>query len=182
MKNFLIALVAVMVLLPIGGVAQSTNENAVKFSIHTTYIGFDNNWFSSIMLVNITTPKFGHLVYVEEYFTVDSSDNPKPVTSKTYYDNNVKENNISFQILRPLSRSGKFYSMIRAVIMVDGERMYEKWLMTASGAHLTFTIGNGDKDLTTKINNNIIKFEIQDNELVAGLPVIYKFTTPELAV
>lgn len=182
MKNFLIVLVAVIVLLPIGGNAQNTNENVVKFSIHTTYIGFDNNWFSSIMLINITTPKFGRLVYVEEYFTVDSSDNPKPVISKIYYDNNVKENNISFQILRPLSRSGKFYSMIRAVIIVDGERMYEKWIKTASGAHLTFTIGNGDKDLTAKINNNIIKFEIQDNELVAGLPVIYKFTTPELAV
>lgn len=72
MKNILIVLVAVIVLLPIGGMAQSTNENVVKFSTNTTYIGFDNNWFSSKILVNITTPKFGHLVYVEEYFTVDS--------------------------------------------------------------------------------------------------------------
>lgn len=72
MKNILIVLVAVIVLLPIGGMAQSTNENVVKFSTNTAYIGFDNNWFSSKILVNITTPKFGHLVYVEEYFTVDS--------------------------------------------------------------------------------------------------------------
>src|SRR3990167_1224531 len=183
MKSVLIVLVAIMVLLPIGGVAQSTSEkNGTKFSINTTYIGFDNNWFSSKILVNITTPKFGRLVYVEEYFTVDSSDNPKPVISTTYYDSNVGENNISFQILRPLSRSGKFYSMIRAAIIVDGKRIYERWLKTVSGAHLTFTIGNGNKDITANINNNIVKFETRYGNLIADLPVIYKFTTPELAV
>jgi len=160
----------------------STNENVVKFSVSTTYIGFDNNWFASKILVNITTPKFGHLVYVEEYFTVDSNSDPKPVTSKIYYDDNVKENNISFQILRPLSRSGKFYNMIRAAIVIDGKRMYERWLWKASGAHLTFTIGNEDTDLTAKINNNIIKSEIRHGELIAGLPVTYTFTTSELAV
>lgn len=181
MKNVLIVLVAIMVLLPIGGMAQSTNENAVKFSIGVTYIGLDNNLFASKMNVNITTPKFGRLAYVEEYFTVDSDSNPKPVTSKTYYDNNVEENNISFQILRPLSRSGKFYSMIRAAIMVDGKRVYEKWLKTSSGVHLTFIIGNKD-DVATKINNNIAMFEIEDNELIAGLPVTYKLTTPGIPI
>ncbi len=182
MKNILIVLVAVIVLLPIGGMAQITNESVTKFSVNTTYIGFDNNWFSSKILVNITTPKFGRLVYVEEYFTVDSDSNPKPVISNTYYDNNVEENNISFQILRPLSRSGKFYSMIRAAIIVDGKRVYERWLKISSDAHLTFTIGNGNKDLITKINDNIIKFETRYGGLVAGLSMVYKFTTPELAV
>lgn len=181
MKNVLIVLVAIMVLLSIGGMAQSTNENVAKFSISTTYIGFDNNLFSSEILVNITTPKFGRLVYVEEYFTVDSDSNPKPVTSKIYYDNSVEENNISFQILRPLSRSGKFYSMIRAAIIVDGKRVYEKWLKTSSGAHLTFTIGNKD-DIATNINNNIAMFEIEYNKLIAGLPVTYELTTPEIPI
>lgn len=181
MKNILIVLVVVIVLLPIGGMAQSTNENVVKFSINTTYIGFDNNWFASKIDINITTPKFGRMVYIEEYFTVDSNSNPKSVTSKTYYDNNVEENNISFQILRPLSRSGKFYNMIRAAVIVDGKRVYEKWLKTSSGANLTFTIGNKD-DITTKINNNIEKFEIEDNDLIAGLPVTYKLITPEIPI
>ena len=180
MKSILIILVAIMVLLPIGGMAQSTNENTVRFSINTTYIGFDNNWFASKMNVDITTPKFGSLVYVEEYFTVDSDSNPKPASSKIYYDNNVEENNISFQILRPLSRSGKFYNMIRAAIIIDGKRVYEKWLKTSSGAHLTFTIGNKD-DITTKINN-IARFEIGYNELIAGLPVTYDLTTPEIPI
>lgn len=185
MKNVLIVLVAVIVLLPIGGVAQdaqSVNESVTKFSVGATYIGFDYNWFSSKILINITTPKLGRLVYVEEYFTVDSDSNPKPVIFNTYYDDNVEENNISFQILRPLSRSGKFYSMIRAAIIIDDKRMYEKWLKVSSGAHLTFTIGNEDKDIITNINNNIIKSETRYGELVAGLPVVYKFTTPELAV
>lgn len=53
MKNILIVLVAVIVLLPIGGMAHSTNESVTEFSVSTTYIGFDNNWFSSNILVNI---------------------------------------------------------------------------------------------------------------------------------
>lgn len=183
MKNILIVLVAVMVLLPIGGMAQETNRtNVTKFSISTAYVGFDNNWFASKILVNIITIRFGHLKYVEEYFTVDSNDNPKPVTSNTYYDNNISENNISFQILRPLSRSGKFYSMIRGVILIDGKRVYEIWLKTVDGAHLTFTIGNGNKDdMATKINN-IAKFEVEYNDLIADLPATYKLMTHEIPI
>ena len=183
MKNVLIILVAVIVLLPIGGMAQGTNEsNVTKFSISTAYIGFDDNWFASKILVNITTIRFGRLVYVEEYFTVDSNDNPKPVTSGTYYDNNVTENNISFQILRPLYRSGKFYSMIRGVIIIDGKRVYERWLKIVDGAHLTFTIGNGNKnDIAAKINN-IAKFEIEYNDLIADFPVTYKLMVSEIPI
>lgn len=182
MKNILILLVAVMVLLPIGGMAETAGTNGTnvtKFSINATYIGFDNDWFASKILINITTPRLGNLKYIEDYFTVDSYDNPKPVISNTYYNDNVTENNISFQILRPLSRSGKFYNMIRGVIIIDGKRVYESWLRTSSGAHLTFTVGNKDN---AKINNNIAKFEIEYEELIADLPVTYKFLTPELAI
>lgn len=184
MKKVLVVLLVILVLFPINGVAQSENttQNKLKTSINQNYTGFDYYNFGDKYEINITVNRLGNLKYIEDYFTVDSNSNPKHVMSKTYYDSKVSENNISFEILRPVSHSGKTYKMIRGAIILNDKRIYERWLRISSGAHLTYTIGHEEGNSTARVNKNIAKFEIQDRSIRAGLPVVYKFRTPELSI
>lgn len=183
MKKTLILFIVIIILLPVSSMAQKGNDIPIKISINTTYIGFNKAWFVSDYRVNMSINRLGHMTYIEEYFTVDSNSNPKPVMSKTHYDGNITNHNVSFQMMRPMSRSGKAYNMIRGAVVLDGKRIYEKWLKTSSGAHLTYTIGNGDKEgLAIKKSENIAKFEIRDKNLITGLPVTYQFTTSDIAI
>ncbi|SNQ61459.1 PGF-pre-PGF domain-containing protein [Candidatus Methanoperedens nitratireducens] len=120
------------------------------------------------------------MVYIEEYYTVDGSGNPKYVLSNKYYDNNITYNDISFRILRPFSRSGEFYSLVKGVVIFDDKRVNERWIRTENGTHLTYN--EEDEDIAKKINENIDKFEIEDKSLIANLSATYKFTTPDIAI
>ena len=113
MKKILIAFIAIIVLLSIDSTAKGENDGIqipTKVSIHNDYLGDNNTWGFSDILINININKLGHLIYIEEYYTVDGSGNPKYVLSSRYYDSNITYNDISFQIPRPFSQSGKFYN------------------------------------------------------------------------
>lgn len=176
--------VVIVILLSIDSIAQSENGGVqipTKVSIHTEYLGDNKSaWGFSDMLVNITINRLGHLIYIEEYYTEDSSEDPKFVTSRSYYNDNITDNDISLQIMRPFSRSGTYYSLVRGVVIFDNKRVYEKWIRSVNGAHLTYS--DSEEDMVTKINENIDKFETRGNTLVANLPVIYKFTTRDLVI
>ncbi len=181
MKKILVAFIAIIILLSIDSTAQNDGiQMPTMVSIHTDYLGNNNTWGFSDILINITVNKLGHLVYVEEYYTVDGSGNPKYVLSNRYYDNNITYNNISFQILRPFSHSGEIYNSIRGVVIFDDKRISEKWIGAVNGTHLTYD--EEDEDIAKKINENIDKFEIEDRSLVANLSATYKFTTPDIAI
>lgn len=183
MKKILVAFILVIILLSIDAIAQSEIggfQIPAKVSIHAEYLGDNKStWGFNDVLINININRLGHLLYIEEYYTIDANENPKYITSNKYYDNNITYTNISFQILRPFSSSGKYYSLVRGVVILDNKRVNERWLTTTeNGTHLTYT----EEDIATKINENIDKFEIEDKFLIANISTTYKFTTPDLAI
>ncbi len=160
--------------------ATETSEIKIptKVSIYTKYLGDNSTWGFGDIIINITINKLGHMIYLEEYFTVDSNQNPKYAMTNKYYDNNITNNTTSFQILRPFGRAGRLYSLIRGVVLLDNRRVYEKWINTINGTHLTYS----DLDTATEIRENIDKYEVEDNVLIENSSVTYKFIAPELAI
>ncbi len=121
MKRFLTVLITAILILSIGGVSQ---EDA-KVSITTKYLGVDKNWNTLKVLVNITISGLGHLMYIEEYYSIDSNSNPKFFSSSRYHDSNLTGNKLSFEILRP--KAAKSYSLIKSVVLLDNKIVFEKW-------------------------------------------------------
>lgn len=180
MKKVLITIMVIIVLLLISGMVHTAIAQAqARASINTKTLGFNNSLSAFDVLVNITVTKLGHMVYVEEYSTVDSDGQPKPATSGRYFDSNITENNITFQILRPPSRGGKFYSLIKGVVILDGKRIRERWLKIPSG----FDPNNvKPTDYGTNIDEGLIKREIIYKSLIANVTTTYKFTIHELSI
>lgn len=180
MKKVLIAIMTIIVLLSMSGIAQSdTTQNNVRAAINTKVLGFNSTWSAFDVLVNITITKLGYMVYIEEYYTVDSSGNPKPASSGRYYEANITGKNITFQILRPPPRSGKSYNLVRGVVLLDGKRVRERWLNVPQGfdVNITPVVDHG-----LNVNEYFLKHEIRYKTLMANVPVRYTFTIPELSI
>lgn len=101
--------------------------NITRVSVKTKYMGIDHNRDAQIILVNITTNRLGYFAYVEEYYSVDSYKQPKFYSGARYEEKNLSDYNLSFQILRPKKEGGNYY-LTKAIVVLDGERVYEKWL------------------------------------------------------
>lgn len=122
--------------------------NNTNIRVKITYLGYDKNWNAEKLRINITIDRLGHLLYVENYYSM-GSEAPKSYSSKTYYDNNLTSNKISFEILRPKTRLGKPYSLIKSTIALDGKIISEKWLDSLKTTQ--FEIGNMSK--VTNVTN-----------------------------
>lgn len=173
----LITVAMVLVLFPATGTA---GDVSVRFKI--SYLEFDRDYNSYKLLVNISTSTPGHVVYLEEYYTLDSNSNPKFVSSKrTDGGDLIKVNssyNASFEILRPVPHGGKTYTLVKAVILLDENRIFEYWL-TKNNDFVDNT-GSGDDDtLLTRIQN-VDRHETKEMRLIAGSPITFEY--PSLGV
>lgn len=160
--------------------AAQPGDVSVRFRI--SFLNFDRDYNSYKLLVNVSTNTPGHVVYVEEYYTVDSNSNPKPVSSKrTDGGDMVRTNssyNASFEVLRPVPHGGKTYTLVKAVILLNETRVFEYWL-TKNNDFVDNT-GTGDDDTLLTNIQNVDRYEIKEMRLIAGSPVTFEY--PSLGV
>ncbi len=166
-------------LIPVSGTAQQ-GDVRVRFQIK--YLEFDKNFNSYKLLVNISTDKPGHAVYIEEYYTVDSNSYPKFAGSGRFDGGELVKTgslyNASFEILRPVSHGGKTYTLVKSVILLDTQRVLEYWLTQKSGFIDNTGTGTSDDDdtLFTELQN-IDRYETKEKTLILGLPVTFEYSS-----
>lgn len=109
-------------------IMATQNENITKVTIRTESLGRDRSTSQKIMLINMTINNLGHLIYIEEFYTIDSYSQPNLYDIKRFDQGNITENNLSFQILRPRKSSEMPYRLIKAIVVLNKTRVYERWL------------------------------------------------------
>lgn len=155
-KKFLMFISTILILInfSINVLAQDNSSisdiNNTNIRVKITYLGYDKNWNAEKLRINMTIDRLGHLLYVENYYSI-GSEAPKFYSSKAYYDNNLTSNKISFEILRPKTSLGKPYSLIKSTISIDGKMISDKWLDSLKTTQ--FDIGNISKSSVANTTN-----------------------------
>lgn len=102
--------------------------NDVQILLKTSSLGLDKNFNANRIVVNITSSKSGRLTYIENYYSVDGNGNPKFYNSIRQDYDIVADNTISFDVLRPKSGSGRYYSLIKGTILLDNKIVLDEWI------------------------------------------------------
>jgi hypothetical protein len=121
----ILVLLGVLILSAAPTLAESRNTSAdAPLIMNTKYIKFDKNFGVHLLTVNISIPHTGtgKLVYVENYYGIDSHGKPRFYSSGTRYNIENFSGNASINIQRPRHRYGGSYSLIEKVIIINGER------------------------------------------------------------
>lgn len=180
LKNILAILIITVILFSLIPVITTAQQDDVSVRFQTKYIEFDQNLNSYRLLVNISTNKPGHVIYLEEYYTVDGKSNPKFVSSGRFDGGELVKTNssyfASFEILRPVPHGGKTYTLAKSVILLDNQRVLEYWL-TRNKDFIDNT-GTSDEDdtLVTELQN-IDRYETREKILVKGSPVTFEYSS-----
>lgn len=172
---FIIASILLLSILSESSTAQTSNARVKSFDMK--YLGYDQGYNAFRLLVNISMNKAGHLTYIEEYYTIDGNNNPKFVSSGRYFDDNVVEDensnfNVTFEMLRPPSYLS--YTLVKAIIMFDNERIVEAWLTKQKD--FNDNTNSGD-DIPESRAQNIDKFEIREKKIFVDYPVKFEYST-----
>jgi len=177
LPTIIITTVILFLLLSVISPVQADNIR-VMFQIKS--VGFDQNQNSYRLLVNISTNTPGHVVYLEEYYSIDSNSNPKFVSAVRIDGGDLVKIgstfNASFEILRPVSHGGKSYTLVKAVIILNDKRVLEYWLTR----RMDFVDNTGtDDDDNTLLSTlqNIDKYETRERWVVLGSPVLFSFSS-----
>lgn len=169
LKNILAVVIVTVILLSLIPVSGTAQQGDVHVRFQTKYLEFDKNMNSYKLLVNISTDKPGHVVYLEEYYTVDSNSNPKFVSSGRFDGGELVKTsssyNASFEILRPVSHGGKTYTLAKSVILLDNQRVLEYWLTKNRDFIDNTDTGNDDDTLLTELQN-IDRHETEEKHLL----------------
>ena len=180
LKNIMAVLIITVILFSLIPDSVMAQQGDVRVRFQIKYLEFDQNSNSYKLLVNISTDKPGHVVYLEEYYTVDSKSNPKFVSSGRFDGGElvktVSSYNASFEILRPVSHGGKTYTLIKSVILLDNQRILEYWLTRNRDFIDNTGTGDDDDTLITELQN-IDRYETKEKKLVAGSPVTFEYSS-----
>lgn len=125
MKKLLIALVAIMLLLSISGIAAE-NTSGAKVTISAKIAGIDKKVNRPVMIINITTDTPGNITYLEMYYLKDASGSLK-LNKTVRYNESFVNNKLALRIIRPNAVPGKQYAIVKGVVKLDNKTYY-KWL------------------------------------------------------
>ena len=180
LKKILAVVIVTAILFSLIPICSTAQQGDVRVRFQIKYLEFDKNSNSYKLLVNISTDKPGHVVYIEEYYTVDSKSNPKYVSSDRFDGGElVKTNssyNASFEILRPVSHGGKTYTLAKSVILLDNQRVLEYWL-TKNKDFIDNTDTSDDDDTLLTELQNIDRYETKEKTLVTGSPLTFEYSS-----
>ena len=142
-KKCILLLTTIVLMLSTIGIAQ---ENQTKIVAISKDIGIDNSSGKYIVLVNIATNKIGHLIYMEEYYSVNGSingsDKLKFDGRIIYYNETLKNNTLILKIKRPLDKNGEQYRYVKAVAYIDNEMDLNSWFKYVNKSTLNASTEN----------------------------------------
>ena len=134
--------------------ANADNTSNVQIILRTKYLYFDKIYNGHRIQINISSNTQGALTYMEEYYVIDSNGDPRMVNTGRYYDGALTNNFVSFEILRP-KKGANDYSMIRGVVLIDGQRIFEPWIN--SSATYKYGVNAANSSSVKKIKPDITK-------------------------
>lgn len=112
------------------------NMNDIQVTLKSKNWGPDPTSGGSRATITITINKMGKMVYLEEYYGVDGSGQPK-LYSGNRYETNMKDYIVSFDLNRPTSRRNQEWQTIKAKVLLDNVVVYEIPINT-SGTYKSF--------------------------------------------
>lgn len=130
MIKFSVVFFVTVLILSIGSISTMDNHlagNNTQMSVKIKYVEYDRNWNLERLHVNMTVNTPGHVVYTENYYSAGDV-GPRFRSSGSYYDKNVTDGKLSFDISRPRTNRGVPYSLVKTTIILDGKVVSEKWL------------------------------------------------------
>lgn len=83
-------------------------------------LGVNNTFDKQIAIVNVTTNNPGHIVYLEEYFTLNDSGQPTFYKRQKLYEDNMQGNSLLLKVTRSLDEKKNPY-LVNAVIILDNK-------------------------------------------------------------
>jgi hypothetical protein len=120
---------------------SAANADTTQIILRTKFLYEDRINNGHRIQINITSNRIGNLIYLEEYYKIDQDGNPQLFnslrcpddTNKCFTDQgqfNNFDNSISFEIVRPRMTNG--YSLIKGIVIFDGQRTYETWINSSA--------------------------------------------------
>lgn len=126
-EKCIMVLLAAILLLSVAGIAEENTEKT-KVVVITKNLGIDKNLSKQMVYVNITADETGHLTYVERYYSKNDTGKLIAKDARMYFNGTTENNTIWLRIKRPLSESGEPYTLIRAVVYINGQKDLDTWL------------------------------------------------------
>lgn len=157
--------------------ANADNTQNIQIILRTKYLYFDKLYNGHRIQINISSNTQGNLTYMEEYYIIDSNGNPRMVNSGRYYDGPLINNFISFEILRP-KKGANDYSMIKGIVLVDGQRIFEPWINSSA----TYKYGVNGVNSNSNSSVKKIKPDIQKRSAPFSTPVVMNTGTVQKTV
>ena len=122
MKNinkYILAVLVILFTLTLIGIAEENHPIA-----YVKYIGFENS--AAHMKVTLTNINSGNIIYLENYFQIDSYGKPKFYASRRF-EINTNKTNISFDLYRPRDDMGGIYFLIEKRIINNKNIISNRW-------------------------------------------------------
>ncbi len=96
-----------------------------------------------------TGGKLGHLIYMEQYYIKDNTNNLTLDESRIYFDGMINNSKITFLIIRPLDKQGNRYSedQVRALATLNNNTILNTWYTSDIISIETETSNNGTERL-----------------------------------
>lgn len=180
MNKISIVFIITVLLLSVFSVSSAAQTGDVQVRFQIKSVGFDENVNSYKLLVNVSLNKPGRVVYIEEFYTVDGDNHPKFASStRTDGGDLVKTDsgyNASFEILRPVSHSGRSYTLVKAVLLFNDMRVLDYWLTKNRDFIDNTGTGDDDNSLLSEVQNLDI-YETREKSVVKGSPVLFSYSS-----
>jgi len=189
MKRMLISLVVIIFLLSmqnasaVGGTTDTYNPNISVKVKYIAWYGSGSNMSVDINLSNMDISNIKNIVYVENYYSVDSYNMPTFYASRRYETAKIS-NYIYFFILRPYEgAAGKFYSLVESIVVINGKHVSITWY-DYTGKPIN-SIPNMNKTITANITKSTVTNSVNISKIKTNVtpsptpePTIISTPTP----
>lgn len=102
------------------------NASNVKISIKSKFLEVEKNRNIEKIRINITIDRLGRLVYMENYYS-QGGEGPKFYGIGRYYDANLTNSSVTFNISRPRGNN-RTYLFIQSIVLLNNTVIFEQWL------------------------------------------------------
>lgn len=127
-KKYVLLLITIVLIFSTIGTAEENNTTTekTKVLVISKDVGIDHDKY--VVLISIATNKIGHLIYIEEYYSRNGSDDKLRLDSRIiYYNDTMKNNTMTLKVKRPLDKNGEQYEFVKAVAYIDNKRELNSW-------------------------------------------------------
>jgi hypothetical protein len=166
MKQEIITLLLTIVILSTVSTAVENSEKA-NITVMSESMSIDKALSQETVLINIHTNKTGHLTYLEKYYSKNETGGLKLDGARMYYNNTIENNTLTLRIKRPLNSSGDPYIMVKAMMYINNNKIFDSWFIYVDTTKKPDIVGTQNETVTNEtVTNETVTNETVTNETV----------------